>query len=361
MLRVLGSRDSLPANGKFSTALSAAMKPGARNLITDVDGLLVGNVEDVKIRTGVTVVMGESPVVGAVDIRGGAPGTTGTAELEPTRIVEQVDAIVLSGGSAFGVAAASGVQSWLAERERGFPVGPVRVPIVSGAILFDLLNGGDKDWGEEPPYRRLARLACDNARVDFELGNAGAGYGATAGELKGGLGSASLQSDDGWTVGAIVAVNSHGQVTVPGSPILWAWPLEIDGEMGGQPIPQGPVSTGDLDYVFGAERGRHTTIGAIATDVALTQAQATRVAAMAHDGFARAIRPVHTLFDGNTIFTISTGAYDLPDPEPASISRIGMLAADCMMRAIGRAIFAADGLGDWLGYREVYGASLTGG
>lgn len=361
MLRVLGSRDSLPANGKFSTALSAAMKPGARNLITDVDGLLVGNVEDVKIRTGVTVVMGESPVVGAVDIRGGAPGTTGTAELEPTCIVEQVDAIVLSGGSAFGVAAASGVQSWLAERERGFPVGPVRVPIVSGAILFDLLNGGDKDWGEEPPYRRLARLACDDARVDFELGNAGAGYGATAGELKGGLGSASLQSDDGWTVGAIVAVNSHGQVTVPGSPILWAWPLEIDSEMGGQPIPQGPVAAGDLDYAFGAERGRHTTIGAIATDVALTQAQATRVAAMAHDGFARAIRPVHTLFDGDTIFTISTGAYDLPDPEPASISRIGMLAADCMMRAIGRAIFAADGLGDWPGYREVYGASLTGG
>ncbi len=336
------------------------MKPGARNLVTDVDGVLVGNAEDVNVRTGVTVVLATSSVVGAVDIRGGAPGTTGTAELEPTRIVEQIDAITLSGGSAFGVAAASGAQSWLAERERGFPVGPIRVPIVPGAILFDLLNGGDKTWGEEPPYRHLARLACDTAGPNFELGNFGAGYGATAGKLKGGLGSASLQVDEGWTVGAIVAVNSHGEVTIPGSPNLWAWPLEIDGEMGGQPLPEGPVAAQDFDYAFGADRGRHTTIGVIATDVALNQAQATRVAAMAHDGFARAIRPVHTLFDGDTIFAISTGAHALPEPAPVAISRIGMLAADCMMRAIGRAIFAAEGLGEWPAYREVHGAALTG-
>ncbi len=348
----------MPIDEKSSTARYRTMKPGARNLVTDVEGVLVGNAEDVEIRTGVTVVLATSPVVGAVDIRGGAPGTTGTAELEPTRVVERVDAITLSGGSAFGVAAASGAQSWLAERERGFQVGSIRVPIVSGAILFDLLNGGDKAWGEEPPYRHLARVACDSAGRDFELGNFGAGYGATAGKLKGGLGSASIQVEEGWTVGAVVAVNSHGEVTIPGSPSLWAWPLEIGGEMGGQPVPDGPVAAGDLDYAFGADRGRHTTIGVIATDVALNQAQATRVAAMAHDGFARAIRPVHTLYDGDTIFAISTSAYELPEPAPAAISRIGMLAADCMMRAIGRAVFTADRLGDWPGYREVYGASL---
>ncbi|MDA0260946.1 MAG: P1 family peptidase [Proteobacteria bacterium] len=335
------------------------MKPGPRNLVTDVEGLLVGNVEDVSVRTGVTVILATAPVVGGVDIRGGAPGTTGTAELEPTRVVEKVDALVRSGGSGFGVAAAAGVQSWLAEHGRGFPVGPVRVPIVPGAILFDLLNGGDKNWGEEPPYRMLARQACDTASIDFELGNSGAGYGATAGDLKGGLGSASLRADGGWTVGAIVAVNSHGSVTIPNTSTLWAWPLEIGGEMGGQPIPNGPVAVTDLDYVFGSERGRNTTIGAIATDVALTQVQATRVAAMAHDGFARAIRPVHTMFDGDTIFTISTGKYELPEPAHASVSRLGMLAADCMVRAIGRAIFSAGSLGDAPGYREINGAAFA--
>ncbi len=330
------------------------MRPGARNLLTDVAGIHVGNAEDIDIRTGVTVILPEAPVVAGVDIRGGAPGTTGTAELDPTRIVERVDAVVLSGGSAYGVAAASGVQSWLRERGRGFAVGSVRVPIVPGAILFDLLNGGDKEWGDEPPYRLLARRACETADNEFALGNAGAGYGATAGSLKGGLGSASIVLDDGGAVAAIVAVNSCGETTIPGSPSLWAWPFEMNGEMGGQPVPGGPVAAGDLSFTFGPER--NTTIGVVATDFALSQSQAGRIAAMAHDGLARAIRPIHTLFDGDTIFAISTGARELASPAQAAVSHIGMLAADCMTRAIGRGVYAAETLGEFGGYREVHGA-----
>ena len=332
------------------------MKPGARNLLTDVAGIHVGNAEDVAIRTGVTVILPQAPVVAGVDIRGGAPGTTGTAELDPTRIVERVDAVVLSGGSAYGIAAAVGAQSWLRDRGRGFAVGPVRIPIVPGAILFDLLNGGDKAWGEEPPYRLLGRRACDDAGRDFALGNAGAGYGATAGGLKGGLGSASIVLDDGGTVAAIVAVNSRGEATMPGSPSLWAWPFEIEGEMGGQPLPAAPVAADDLGFAFGPEL--NTMIGVVATDFALGQPQAARIAAMAHDGLARAVRPVHTLFDGDTVFAIATGARELPEPAAAAVSRIGMLAADCMARAVGRGVHAAETLGGFRSYREVHGAAL---
>ena len=354
-------RDTLPALSQLNTVFSQAMKPGPRNLVTDVAGIRVGNAEDDVARSGVTVILPDVPVVAGVDIRGGAPGTTGTAELDPTRVVEQVDAVVLSGGSAYGVAAVSGVQSWLRLRGRGFEVGPVRVPIVPGAILFDLLNGGDKEWGGEPPYRLLAQRACDAADIEFALGNAGAGTGATAGSLKGGLGSASIELDGGGTVAAIVAVNSHGETTIPNSPSLWAWPFEIGNELGGQPVLSAPISTGDLGFSFGPERGRNTTIGLVATDFALTQAQAGRVAAMAHDGFARAVRPIHTLFDGDTIFCVSTNARELPSTPSAAVSRIGMLAADCMTRAIGRGVYAADTLGNFKGYREVYGAALSRG
>src|SRR5215467_12563943 len=196
------------------------MKPGPRNLITDVDGLLVGNAEDARRRSGVSVVLGERPFVASVDVRGGAPGTRETDLLDPSCTVDRVDAICLSGGSAYGLS-----------------VGSTVVPIVPTAILFDLLNGGDKDW-DWPPYRELAYQATGNAASDFALGNAGAGMGARVGNLKGGLGSASaVDPRSGLQVGALVAVNARGYTTMAGLPQFWAWALEQGDEFGGLPPP----------------------------------------------------------------------------------------------------------------------------
>jgi len=188
-----------------------SLSAGPRNLITDVDGILVGNAQDARLRSGVSVVLCETPAMASVDMRGGAPGTRDTDLLDPACRVERVDGICLSGGSAFGLSAADGVMRWLAERGRGVAVGSAIVPIVPSAILFDLLNGGDKKW-EWPPYRELAYAACGNAGADFALGNHGAGLGARAGNLKGGLGSASaVDSVTGLQVGALVAVNAVGE------------------------------------------------------------------------------------------------------------------------------------------------------
>jgi L-aminopeptidase/D-esterase-like protein len=325
--------------------------PGPRNLITDVPGIRVGNAADAEALTGVTVVLPDRPAVAAVDVRGGAPGTHETDALDPTSLVEHADAIVLSGGSAFGLDAVSGAMSWLPAQGRGFQVGDVRVPIVPAAILFDLSNGGNKDWGDRPPYRQLAVSACDAAAIDFALGNEGAGTGATAGTLKGGLGSASAVDADGLMIGALAAANPVGSVVMPGQSTLWAWMLEQDGELGGQAPPDRPVSLAP-GFPETLQPAANTTLAVVAVSEHLTRAQARRVAIMAQDGIARAVRPAHTPFDGDTVFVLSTG--DGHPPGPAMVARIGAIAADCTARAIARGVFEAESAGGRKSYRETY-------
>jgi len=335
----------------------AMFKPGPRNLITDVDGIAVGNAEDVGARSGTTVVLPERPAVGGVDVRGGAPGTRETNLMDPTCDVSMIDAVVLSGGSAFGLDAASGASDWLRAAGRGYPVESVRVPIVPAAILFDLLNGGDTSW-QTPPYRELGRAACEAAGADFALGNAGAGLGARAADLKGGLGSVSALTEDGLQVGAVVAVNPYGSVVVPGSSSFWAWPFERDGELGGQQPPH--LAELDVEHKFVSALGANTTIGVVATNARLDKAQAERLAIMAQDGLSRAIRPVHTPFDGDVIFVLATGRCDLPEPTDVSLTRIGSLAADCVARATARGVYLADTLGDIESYRTRHAGASAG-
>ena len=326
--------------------------PGPLNLITDIEGVRVGNAHDIRVRSGVTVVLTETPAIAAVDVRGGAPGTRETDALAATTLVERVDAVVLSGGSAFGLEAASAVTSALAAQGRGFPIGTARVPIVPAAILFDLLNGGDKAWGESPPYAALGRAALDAVGQSFALGNAGAGFGARAGSLKGGLGSASVVGADGLQVGALVAANSHGETTMPGSSCFWAWPLALPGDdVGPQRPPAWPLPT-DPTRAASPMAGGHTSIGVVATNATLTKAEAQRVAIMAQDGLARAIRPAHTPFDGDTIFVLATERWEPPTPRAATLSRVGGLAADCVARAVMRAVYSAETLGDVLAHRD---------
>lgn len=321
-------------------------RPGRRNLITDVAGLAVGQAHDAAVRTGVTVILPDERAVCACDVRGGGPGTRETDALAPDTLVDAIDAVVLSGGSSYGLAAADGVTAWLGANGRGFGLidlpGVPRSPVVPAAILYDLANGGEKTWGIEPPYRRLGVAAAEAAAVDFELGTAGAGYGAMAGQLKGGTGSASIVTEDGLTVGAIVAVNSFGSVVTGDGRTFWAAPYEIDGEFGGMGPGGLTAAADDWGLAKLAPQVRaNTTIAAIATDVALTPAQARRVAVMAQDGLARAIRPVHTPFDGDVVFALSTARKPLPEPEPLALARLGALAADCLARAIARAVYEA--------------------
>lgn len=340
------------------------LRPGPRNLITDVDGILVGNAEDQRLRSGVSVVLCEEPSMASVDVRGGAPGTRDTDLLDPSCRVDRVDAICLSGGSAFGLSAADGVMRWLRERGRGVAIADVVVPIVPTAILFDLLNGGAKEW-EWPPYRELAYGATGNASRDFRLGNAGAGLGAKAGNLKGGLGSASaVDSSSGLQVGALVAVNARGYTTMGDMAQFWAWPLEQDGEFGGlPPPPRGlglPVSHSRADLTHDpADLARsdpraNTTIAVVATNARLDKASAERVAVMAQDGLARSIRPVHTPQDGDTVFAIATGKRDLAS-DPLALAELGTLAADCLARAVARGVYNAGTLGAARGWRDVFG------
>jgi D-aminopeptidase len=313
------------------------MRPGTRNLITDVAGLRVGNAADHRVRTGSTVLVGDRPFTAAVHVMGGAPGTRETDLLSPDKLVQEVDALVLSGGSAFGLDAASGVADALHGMGRGFDVGGQKVPIVPGAILFDLLNGGDKDW-DENPYKRLGRAALMAAGEDFALGTAGAGTGAMVHDLKGGLGSASVVLEGGITVGALVAVNALGRVTVGEGPEFWAAPFEMDGEFGGLGVGSG-FDPG-AEPVLMKRLGEATTIAIVATDAALTQAQAQRMAVAAHDGMARAILPSHTPFDGDLVFAAATGSRPLADPVTDPFL-IGHAAATCLARAIARGVHAA--------------------
>lgn len=321
------------------------MKPGARNLITDVPGLVVGNAQDAALKSGATVLSAASPFVASVHVMGGAPGTRETDLLAPDKSVPAVDALVLSGGSAYGLDACSGVMDGLRDRGRGFRLGAAVIPIVPGAILFDLLNGGNKDWRENP-YRALSRAALDAASEDFAIGTAGAGAGALSAMHKGGLGSASLVLEDGTCTGALVAANPMGSVTTPGNRHFWAAPFEIGGEFGGL----GPDPAAGLGRTLQSRRIQsmqdrtqeraNTTIAIVATDAALTKAQCQRMAVAAHDGIARAILPCHSPFDGDLVFALSTGTRPLSDPD-RSPGEIGHAAALCLSRAIARAIYHA--------------------
>ena len=313
-----------------------------RNLITDVPGLAVGNAEDAKLASGTTAILFDEAAIASADVRGGAPGTRDTDLLRPEETVERVDAIVLSGGSAFGLDATGGVQAWMREQGRGFAIGNVRVPIVPGAIVFDLMNGGDKNWGRFPPYRDLGYAAAANAGLDFQLGTAGAGYGATTVNLKGGLGSASAVTRDGATVGAIVAVNAVGSATVGNGPWFWAAPFERDGEFGGRGLPS-PFPPDALTVRLKGGVAENTTIALVATDATLTKAQAKRLAIVAHDGLARAIYPVHTPLDGDIVFAASTCKRALADPVYA-FAELGALAANVLARAVARGVYEATAL-----------------
>ena len=312
------------------------MRPGPGNLITDVAGLRVGNAEDHRVKTGVTVLVGARPFVAGVSVMGGAPGTRETDLLAPDRLVQEVDALVLSGGSALGLDAASGVADALRAAGRGFPVGDQRVPIVPSAILFDLANGGRKDWAENP-YRALGRAALAAASPEFALGTAGAGTGATARGLKGGLGSASAVIEGGFTVGALVAVNALGSPVAGRRGHFWAGPWEMGDEFGGLGAPPAEAWQPTAEHAPQKRPGEATTIAIVATDAELSQAQATRLAVAAQDGMARALVPSHTLLDGDLVFAAATGARPLADPL-ADAFRLGHAAACCLARAIARAV-----------------------
>lgn len=333
-------------------------RPGPRNLITDVPGIAVGSAADAALRSGVTVVLPDKPAVASVDVRGGAPGTRETDLLDPAARNDRIDAIALSGGSAFGLDAASGLMGWLAARGRGVAVGDVIVPIVPAAILFDLRDGIERRWGDTPPYRALAQRAADAAGADFALGNHGAGLGAKAGRLKGGLGSASVVDPSGVTIGALVAANPWGSVVMPGSPCFWAWALEQDGELGGQPRPDvGALDLADLSDCAPLRAAPHTTLAVVATDAALSKSDCKRLAVMAQDGLARAIRPVHTPFDGDCVFALATVRGG--PAEPALLARLGALAADCVARAIARGVFEAQSTEQFASYRDRFGGHLS--
>jgi D-aminopeptidase len=313
-----------------------------RNLITDVPGVRVGHAGDARLASGTTVVVFERALTGSVDVRGGGPGTRETALLDPAQTVEGIDAITLSGGSAFGLDAASGVQAYMREIGRGFKVRDALVPIIPGAIMFDLLNGGDKNWGRYPPYREFGYDAAKIAAGDFALGSAGAGLGATTATLKGGVGSASTVTADGITIGALAVVNAVGTVTVGTGPHFWAAPFEQNGEFGGRGFPA-KFSESDLSLRAKGGPAENTTIAVLATDAKLSKAQCNRLAVMAHDGFARAIYPVHTPLDGDVIFAAATGEKPLADPY-YGLAGLGMFAANVMARAIARGVYEATAL-----------------
>lgn len=313
------------------------MIPGPRNAITDIAGLRVGNAQGPALKSGVTVLTANAPFTAGVNVMGGAPGTRETDLLAPDKTVQQVNALVLSGGSAFGLAAADGVSEALRAAGIGFAVGPHIVPIVPAAIIFDLASGGDKAWGENP-YPALGRAAYANLTQDVTLGTTGAGTGATTANLKGGLGSASLVLPTGHTVGALVVVNALGSATVDDSAHFHAAPSELNAEFGGlgPKINTNAAKTPSTKL----DPGSATTIAIVATDAQLTKAQCTRMATAAQDGMARALWPSHTPMDGDLIFGLSTGEKPLKD-EISDPLNIGHAAALCLTRAIARGIYHA--------------------
>lgn len=284
-----------------------------------IPGLRVGHAHCPTARTGVTVLLPAAPAVIAADVRGGGPGTRETDALQPTTLVERAHALVLSGGSVFGLAAADEVALLLARRGVGIEAAGLAIPVVPAAILFDLANGGDKGWagrgGGEPPYRRLAAEALDALTDSPATGRVGAGFGARAGSRPGGVGIASASLEGGGRVAALVAVNSFGEVADGAPP--------DDG-----PVPFPKLASGR------ALAAASTCIGAIATDLPLTRAAAQRLAMMAHDGLARAIRPIHTPFDGDALFAIGLSPETPARVDPLRLAELGTRAADCVARAV---------------------------
>jgi L-aminopeptidase/D-esterase-like protein len=337
----------LASNSRLALGQENRGGPGPRNLITDVPGIRVGQAEDPKVRTGVTVILPDRESTCSADVRGGGPGTRETDVLNSWNLVHAADAVVLSGGSVYGLAAADGVAAWLGAQGRGYamaksPGVPVS-PIVPAAILYDLADRGDKAWGTNPPYRDLGMRAVQAAGLDFKLGTAGAGYGAESGALKGGIGSASYVTRDGMTVGAIVSVNSLGSPVMPGTRNFWAGAFEIGNEFGGLGPGGKRVAGEDWGQTKVNPGARtNTTIACIATDVALTIDQMKRVTIMAQDGLARAIRPIHSPFDGDVVFGLSTAKQPIKGPSADfAVARIGALAADVLARAVARGVYEA--------------------
>jgi L-aminopeptidase/D-esterase-like protein len=318
-----------------------------KNLITDVAGLTVGHATDHRVRSGVTAILCGAAWSAGVDVRGGGPGTRESEALSPENLVGRAHAVVLAGGSVFGLAAADGVAAALSVRGVGLQLRPGSppIPIVPSAVLHDLGNGGEKKWGASPPYRDLGIRALEAAGVDFALGSVGAGRGAMAGLIKGGVGSASLNLNDGLIVGALVALNSIGSALMPDGKTYWAWPFELEREFGGGP-PAHAMDVSDpapdesrLMALGRLQAGANTTLGVVACNADLTTVECKRVAMMAQDGIARAVRPAHTPFDGDTIFALASGEFRVPAEGRASqIGRIGSAAADCLARAIARAV-----------------------
>jgi L-aminopeptidase/D-esterase-like protein len=316
-----------------------------KNLLTDIAGVRVGHADDRALASGVTAVVFDNPAVAAIDVRGGGPGIREGALLDPVNVVEKIDAIALSGGSAFGLEAGGGVQAWLAEQGRGFRIREAVIPIVPGAICFDLLNGGNKQWGRFAPYRDLGYAAAAAANTSFALGSVGAGLGATVASLKGGVGSASAKTEAGVHVGAIVVVNAVGTTTIGDGPWFWAAPFEMGGEFGGRGMP--PSFTPDmlkmrLKGAATADAAENTTLAVVVTDAALTKPQAQRLAMIAQTGFARAIYPVHAPLDGDVVFAAATG--EKPIDPLIGLTELGMVAANVVARAIARGVFAATAL-----------------
>jgi L-aminopeptidase/D-esterase-like protein len=316
-----------------------------KNLLTDIAGVRVGHADDAALASGVTAVLFDAPAVAAIDVRGGGPGTREGALLDVANTVERIDAIALSGGSAFGLEAGGGVQAWLVEQGCGLRIREALIPIVPGAICFDLLNDGNKAWGRFAPYRDLGYAAAAAASTGFALGSVGAGLGATTANFKGGLGSASAATPDGVKVAAIAVVNAVGTVTVGDGPWFWAAPFEIDGEAGGRGLP--PSFTPDMLTMRlkggpAATAVENTTLAVIVTDAILTKPQAKRLAMIAQTGFARAIYPVHAPLDGDVVFAAATG--EKPVDPLFGLTELGMVAANVVARAIARGVYEATAL-----------------
>jgi L-aminopeptidase/D-esterase-like protein len=332
-------------------AMAESFRPGPLNLITDVAGLRVGHAENERAQTGVTTLLCDGFWRAGADVRGGGPGVRETETLSPENLVGRCHAIVLAGGSVFGLAAADGVVAGLSARGIGMNLKPdtPATPIVPSAVLYDLANPGDKAWGEDPPYRDLGRQSLDSLAVNFELGSVGAGRGAMAGLIKGGVGSTSLDLGQGLMVGALAAVNPVGSALMPDGRTFWAWPFEQDGEFGGaRPGADAHAFDPAPDQARLSVRGRlqagaNTVLGVVATTADLTTAECKRIAMMAHDGLARAVRPAHTPFDGDTIFSLASGACPIGAGEARDmvLAMIGSAAADCMARAIARGVYLA--------------------
>lgn len=313
------------------------------NLITDVPGIAVGHAQDMRVASGVTAVLVEGDSVASGVVRGGAPGGRDTGLLEPEMSAQGVDAVVLSGGSLFGLDAAGGVVSYLRGKGVGFKIGGFRVPIATQAIIFDLMNGGDKDWGRMPPYWGLGYAAAEAARQGaFALGTVGGGTGATTATLKGGVGSASAVTPGGITVGALAVVNAVGSAIIGDGPHFWAAPFEQDAEFGGRGLPQ-TMPEGALALRMKGLAPPSTTIAVVATDAILTKAEAKRLAHMADDGLARAIRPAHAPMDGDSVIAVATRRVALARGN-IDLTEIGMLAGDCLARAIARGVYEATAL-----------------